>query len=81
MTVRHVSGTIFLEGDCSVEEAEALLKAALVGPCKDIDWSACGQLHTAVLQVILATRAPVRGSCGNPWLRRWATQIAPRQAE
>jgi hypothetical protein len=72
MTVRHVSGVIFLEGDCGVEHAEVLLQALAGAPGALVDWSACARLHTAVVQVMVATQIPVRGRCGDPWLQRWA---------
>jgi hypothetical protein len=66
---------IFLEGDCGVDEAEALLQALLEDSGVAVDWSACGWLHTAVLQLILTNNVPVRGPCGNTWLRRWITSM------
>lgn len=75
MTVRHVSGLIFLEGDCRVEEAELLLQALAEAPGAIVDWSACTRLHTAVVQVILATQPHVRGRCGDAWLQRWASAV------
>jgi hypothetical protein len=75
MTVRQDLGIIVLEGDCGPDDAEALLKALLAAPGADIDWSACVRLHTAAIQLILAAKSPVRGLCGNVWLRRWASSI------
>jgi hypothetical protein len=75
MTVRRVSGMIFLEGDCGVEEAEILLQALVENSDAEIDWTACGRLHTAVLQLILASNIPVRGPCGNTWLRQWISSM------
>jgi hypothetical protein len=78
MTVRHIAGTIALEGVCGVDEAETVLRAILEAPEAAIDWSACSRLHTAVVQIIVATNVPVRGICGDPWLRRWAPEIIRR---
>ena len=75
MTVRRVSGVIHVEGTCGVEEAEILLQAVAEAPGAVIDWSDCGRLHTAVVQVILAAESPVRGPCGDPWLERWVSRI------
>ena len=74
MSVRLAGGVIVLEGDCPVDEAESLLELLLANPGASVDWSACGQLHTAVVQVLLAVRPPMEGGPGNPFLRRW---IAP----
>ena len=32
---------------------------------------ACGQLHTAVVQVILAARPTLVGPCGDAWVGQW----------
>ena len=65
---RHENGTIVLEGDCPVEDAETLLQMLQATPGVPLDWTQCSQLHTAVLQVILAARPGVdralRGSVG-----------------
>jgi hypothetical protein len=75
MTVRLVSGVIVLEGDCPVDEAEPLLELLLANPGVSVDWSACGQLHTAVVQILLAARPPIAGDGGIPFLRRWIAPI------
>jgi hypothetical protein len=75
MSVRLDSGIIILEGDCPVDEAESLLELLLANPGASVDWSACGQLHTAVVQVLLAARPPMEGEPGTPFLRRWIAPI------
>lgn len=79
MTVRHIAGAIALEGICGVDDAETVLRAILEAPEAAVDWSACNRLHTAVVQIIVATNVRVRGICGDPWLRRWAPQIITRE--
>lgn len=81
MTVRQTEGVIILEGDCGVEEAETLLSALLTAPGAEIDWSNCGSLHTAVVQLIQASNAPVRGTCGDPSLARWVNPLVRREAK
>lgn len=72
MTVRRdPAGAIALEGDCSVEDAETLLQLLLETPSGPVDWSRCGELHTAVVQVILAAKPTLSSACGDAWLRRW----------
>ena len=44
-------------------------------PDAPVDWSACGQLHTAVVQVLLAARPPMEGNPGTPFLRRGSLRI------
>jgi hypothetical protein len=68
---RHENGTITLDGDCSVEDAEPLLQMLLETPAARVDWTRCGHLHTAVVQVILAAKPALAGPCGDPWIRQW----------
>jgi hypothetical protein len=64
-------GTIFLEGDCHVEDAQALLRLVEAAPTSSLDWTRCTYLHTAVLQVILAVQPTRIGPCGDGWIQRW----------
>jgi hypothetical protein len=68
---RHDDGTILLEGICPVEDAESLLQLLQATPTAPLDWSRSNHLHTAVLQVILATRPTLVGRCGDPWVTEW----------
>ena len=76
MTIRRGdNGVIVLEGVCPVEDAEPLLQMLQAMPTADIDWQACHQLHTAVLQLVLASgRIPI-GPCGDAWVAQW---LAPK---
>jgi len=70
MTVRRDGSTIHLEGECPVEEAEALT-ALLESPGTwAVELSACRQLHTALVQVLLAYRPSVDGRPADPFLSR-----------
>ncbi len=72
MTVRRNDrGTILLEGNCPLEDAEPLLEFLQSDATAAIDWSGCGQVHTAVLQLVLACQRPIAGPCGDPFVRRW----------
>lgn len=72
MTVRRdESGSIILAGVCAVEDAEPLLQLLQATPDVAVDWTACSQLHTAVLQVILAAGLTPVGRCGDPWVATW----------
>ncbi len=61
MSVRRDGDIIRLEGDCPVEEAEAL--AALLDGQSGLtaDLSRCRQLHSALVQALLRFRPPIRG--------------------
>ena len=75
MTIqRNADNVIALEGHCGVEDAESLLQMLLATPAATVDWTHCEQLHTAVLQVILAARPRLAGPCGDPWVQQW---VAP----
>ena len=72
MTVhREDNGAIVLDGACPVEDAEPLLQLLQTMPAAEVDWRRCRQLHTAVLQLVLASgRAPI-GPCGDAWVEQW----------
>ena len=72
MTVRRdQAGGIFLEGSSGAEDAETLLQMLVETPEAPVDWTRCGELHTAVVQVILAAKPRLSGLCGDSWLRPW----------
>lgn len=77
MTIRRSDeGIVFVDGVCAVEDAEALLQMLQATPDAIVDWTQCRELHTAVLQVILASgNAPI-GPCGDRWIQQWlATKL------
>lgn len=72
MTIRRNSaGIIVLEGTCAVEDAEPLLQMLQATPVATVDWTACRQIHTAVLQVVLASGIVPFGPCGDTWVEQW----------
>jgi hypothetical protein len=72
MSVRRLeSGSIVLEDECPVEDAETLFQLLQATPEAPCDWTQCGRLHTAVLQVLLVARPALRGPCADSWLERW----------
>jgi hypothetical protein len=73
MTIRRDDdGVIVLDGECPVEDAEALLQLLQAQPEGPVDWSACTRLHTAVLQVLMAAAPRMRGECGDVFVARWS---------
>jgi hypothetical protein len=68
---RDDSGAIMLEGICPVEDSEPLLRLLQATPAAALDWTRCSQLHTAVLQVVLAAGVVPAGACGDAWVGRW----------
>ncbi|MGF7147313.1 hypothetical protein FHS96_000922 [Sphingomonas zeicaulis] len=69
MSVRVVSGIIYLEGICAVEDAEPLLVALLDG-CVQVDISSAVRLHMAIAQLLVAQRPTVIGTPADAFLAR-----------
>jgi hypothetical protein len=79
VTVRRSdTGMVILEGACAVEDAEPLLQLLQETPAPAIEWTTCSHLHTAVVQVILASGVTPIGLCGDAWVRRW---LAPELSQ
>jgi hypothetical protein len=74
-------GTIRLEGDCPVEDAEPLLRLLLSDPAADVDWRACDQAHTAIVQLLLASHRQVRGPPRSIFLRNWIEPLLARPVD
>lgn len=55
MPIQYKKSVAHLTGVCTVEEAEQLLAWALAHPSARADLSRCDHVHSAVLQVLLAT--------------------------
>ena len=71
MTVTvSADGVIQLQGDCPLEDAEALLQRLSRDPSAKVDWTACTHIHTAVVQIMIAARPPVVGSPTDHFIRR-----------
>jgi hypothetical protein len=73
MTVRLDGELIRLEGDCPVEDAEALA-ALLQRGLRAVDIAQCGRMHGAVAQALLAFGAEPFGAPRAEFLRE---QLAP----
>jgi hypothetical protein len=75
MSVRLEDDTVILEGPCGVEDAEPLLALLQEARTRPVDIQGAESLHTAVFQVLLATRPPLRGASPNPFVRDWLVPI------
>ena len=70
MTVRREGSTIHLEGACPVEEAETLTMLLETPAAWTIELSACRQMHTSLVQVLLRYRPTIVGEPADPFLSR-----------
>jgi hypothetical protein len=67
-------GGIRLHGVCPIDDAESLLRCLLASGEATVDWRGCVQAHSAVIQILLATRPALLGPPADGFLR---THIAP----
>jgi|HubBroStandDraft_1064217.scaffolds.fasta_scaffold244843_2 hypothetical protein len=78
MTIkRDNAGVIVLAGECPVDDAETLLQLLQAQPEGPVDWSGCTRLHTAVLQMLMASAPAMRGECGDAFVARWGILKSP----
>ncbi len=79
MTVRRGdNGAIVLDGVCPVEDAEPLLQMLQTMPAAQVDWRQSRQMHTAVLQLVLASGRALIGPCGDAWVAQWLVPKLPQ---
>jgi hypothetical protein len=67
--------TILIEGVCGVEEAMPLLEFLQTHGAARIDMRACTHLHSATLQVLMASAERVTDLPEEEFLRRWLTPV------
>lgn len=60
-----------LSGAVRLEEAEALREWLQQNPSAEIDLHACSQIHTGVLQVLLAHRGAISAWPQDPFFAAW----------
>jgi len=81
MTVRLEGDVVRLEGDCRLEEAEALAALICDHPERVVDLSMCRLMHSALVQVLLSFAPAVRGDPDDAFLRDFVTPILRRPSE
>jgi len=70
MSVRLLDDqTIELAGRCGLDDADLLLQHILAAPAASVDWRACEQAHTAVIQTLLVCDPTLRGPPVSAFLR------------
>jgi hypothetical protein len=70
MSVQVENNRIWLRGRCGVEEAETLLRAVTENPDSPVVLGG-GQIHTALWQVLIATRSTIEGDAPDDFSRRF----------
>lgn len=74
MPVSLVDATrIALSGSCPAGDAEELLRHLLANPLAIVDWRACDEAHSAVVQVLLAANVRLDGPPRGPVLSSLVT--------
>jgi hypothetical protein len=63
--------TIELFGICQSADAEVLLHHLLENPAATVDWSRCQQAHTAVIQVLMASKCSLKGPPAGRFLKTY----------
>jgi hypothetical protein len=71
MPIRFDGATARFDGACSVEEALPLSEWLMATGDARLDLGACTDLHTAVLQVLMAAKRPVTVPPDDAFLARW----------
>lgn len=69
MTVRLDVDIIRLEGDCHVEQAEALVQLLQDDRRRTVDLTGCQRVHAALVQALLAFKPKIQGAPADPFLR------------
>lgn len=72
--VRTAPDTIALIGACPSADAETLAAAMIETPSASVDWRGCDSAHTAVVQILMASGAAMKGPPQGDFL---AEHIAP----
>jgi hypothetical protein len=70
LTVNFVdSKTIELSGICPLEDAELLFQHLSQNGAATVDWTRCEKAHTAVVQILMASKCTLKGPPQGDFLR------------
>ena len=81
MTVRRSdAGVVILEGVCTVEDAEPLLRMLQATPAPAVDWTSCATFIRRCFRLFWLPASVPIGPCGDAWVRQWlASELRQRQ--
>jgi hypothetical protein len=72
LTVNLIDGkTIELSGICPLEDAEILLQYLLENTGTTLDWTKCEEAHTAVIQILMASKCALIGPPAGLFLKAY----------
>ena len=74
MSIRIEDNIAWLEGACSVADAEPLFAALRAGCVTTVDVSSCRNVHAAVAQTLIRFSVSITGAAPDPFVRDF---IAP----
>lgn len=77
MPLRLCDDVVLFEGDCAVEEADALLAWLRPETRPAVDLSDCTHLHAALLQLLLALRPGLVAAPPDPFIRKILAGLPP----
>ena len=75
MAFTFTKNTATADGACTVEDALPLLEFFQVHRAAKVDLGPCTQMHTAVLQVLLAVRPKIAVLPREAFLARWLVPL------
>jgi len=75
MPLIYEKNTVRFVDTCTVDEALEFQEWLGVHKSPQVDLSACTHFHTALFQVLLATRPKLTGSPVDPFLARWVEPL------
>ncbi|PWC33972.1 hypothetical protein [Azospirillum sp. TSO35-2] len=76
MPIRYDADTARFDAACTVDEALPLAEWLEAAPARRVDLSACTDLHTALLQLLLAARPlVVTAEPEDAFLKRWVAPL------
>lgn len=82
MSVRLITDdTIALQGTCPIDDAETLLEYLLDRPARRVDWAQCEAAHTAVIQILMISKAVLLNAPKNLFLAAHVFPVLSRLAD
>lgn len=80
MPLREDGTVLYLDAECGVEEALALLEQLTAPVPPAVDLRTCTHLHTALVQVLAACRPDTVIPPDDPFLARWLMPLLAASA-